>query len=162
MRLLYRSKQQGARVMTRSEIREHIFRLVFRLEFNDPSEMPAQISMYFTDVYKDDETGEGEAFKICLFSDDEEAYIKNKYDSIASRRSELDEIINKNSKGWDVSRIGKVDLAILRLAVYEVLFDDDIPVGVAIDEAVELAKKYGQDESSSFVNGILASVAKSL
>ncbi len=141
--------------MTRSEIREHIFRLVFRLEFNDPSEMPAQLSRYFTDAYKDDES-------ICLFSDDDEAYIKNKYDSIASRISELDEMINQNSKGWDVSRIGKVDLAILRLAVYEVLFDDDIPVGVAIDEAVELAKKYGQDESSSFVNGILASVAKSI
>ena len=148
--------------MTRSEIREHIFRLVFRLEFNDVSEMPSQLSRYFEDVYRDEEEGDGEAFKICSFSEEEEGYIKAKYDSIVSRLSELDDIINKNSKGWDVSRIGKVDLAILRLAVYEVLFDDDIPVGVAIDEAVELAKKYGQDESSSFVNGILASVAKSI
>lgn len=148
--------------MTRSEIREHIFRLVFRLEFNDVSEMPAQLSRYFEDVYKDEDEDGAEGFKICHFSDDEEAYIKAKYDNIVTRLSELDDIINKNSKGWDVSRIGKVDLAILRLAVYEVLFDDDIPVGVAIDEAVELAKKYGQDESSSFVNGILASVAKSI
>lgn len=148
--------------MTRSEIREHIFRLVFRLEFNDVSEMPAQLSRYFEDVYKDEDEDGAEGFKICRFSDDDEAYIKAKYDNIVTRLSELDDVINKNSKGWDVSRIGKVDLAILRLAVYEVLFDDDIPVGVAIDEAVELAKKYGQDESSSFVNGILASVAKSI
>lgn len=146
--------------MTRSEIREHIFKLVFRLEFNDVSEMPAQLSRYFEDVYKDDEEGEG--LKIVSFTDEEEGYVKTKYDSIVARLPELDDIINKNSKGWDVGRIGKVDLAILRLAVYEVLFDDDIPVGVAIDEAVELAKKYGQDESSSFVNGILASVAKSI
>lgn len=148
--------------MTRSEIREHIFKLVFRLEFNDISEMPAQLSRYFEDVYRDEEAENGQAMKICLFSEDEEGYIKGKYDNIVSRLQELDDIINRNSKGWEVSRIGKVDLAILRLAVYEVLFDDDIPVGVAIDEAVELAKKYGQDESSSFVNGILASVAKSI
>lgn len=148
--------------MTRSEIREHIFKLVFRLEFNDVSEMPAQLSRYFEDVYRDEEAEDGQPMKICLFSEAEEGYIKNKYDSIVARISELDDIINRNSRGWEVSRIGKVDLAILRLAVYEVLFDDDIPVGVAIDEAVELAKKYGQDESSSFVNGILASVAKSI
>ena len=133
--------------MTRSEIREHIFRLVFRLEFNEASEMPAQLQRYFIEKN---------------FSEDEEAYIKGKYDRIVSMLPSLDEVINGNSKGWDVGRIGKVDLAILRLAVYEILHDDDIPVGVAIDEAVELAKKYGQDESSSFINGILASVAKSI
>ena len=133
--------------MTRSEIREHIFRLVFRLEFNEASEMPAQLQRYFIEKN---------------FSEDEEAYIKGKYDRIVSMLPSLDEVISGNSKGWDVGRIGKVDLAILRLAVYEILHDDDIPVGVAIDEAVELAKKYGQDESSSFVNGILASVAKSI
>ena len=145
--------------MTRSEIREHIFKLVFRLEFNDASEMPAQLARYFEDVYKDDDDA---SERVCLFSDDEEAYIKDKYDGIVSKLSEVDDMINKNARGWDVSRLGKVDLAILRLAVYEVMFDDDIPTGVAIDEAVELAKKYGQEESSSFVNGILASVAKSI
>ncbi|MCR4807627.1 MAG: transcription antitermination factor NusB [Lachnospiraceae bacterium] len=147
--------------MTRSEIREHIFRLVFRLEFNEASEMPAQLQRYFSDVFRDDENDSGD-LKIVSFSEDEEAYIKGKYDRIVSMLPSLDEVISGNSKGWDVGRIGKVDLAILRLAVYEILHDDDIPVGVAIDEAVELAKKYGQDESSSFVNGILASVAKSI
>lgn len=149
--------------MTRSEVREHIFRLVFRVEFNAEEEMPEQLKMYFEDPYKEDllsDTPEDDD-RLCLFSEDDEEYIRVKYDRIVSMLSELDGIINKNSKGWDTARMGKVDLAILRLAVYEVLFDDKIPVGVAIDEAVELAKKYGQDESASFINGILAGVAKS-
>lgn len=149
--------------MTRSEVREHIFRLVFRVEFNDADRMPEQIRRYFEDTYKEDMGSDApeDADKLCLFSEEDEAYIRNKYDSIVALIPRLDEIINDNSKGWDTARLGKVDLAILRLAVYEVVFDDEIPVGVAIDEAVELAKKYGQDESPSFINGILAGVARS-
>lgn len=149
--------------MTRSEVREHIFRLVFRVEFNDPGEMPEQIRRYFEDNYKEDlssDTPEDDD-RLCLFSEDDEKYIRAKYNRIVEKLPELDELINSNSKGWDTARMGKADLAILRLAVYETVFDDDIPIGVAIDEAVELAKKYGQDESASFVNGILAGVAKS-
>lgn len=149
--------------MTRSEVREHIFRLVFRVEFNAEDEMSEQLKMYFEDPYKEDlmsDTPEDDD-RLCLFSEDDEEYIRGKYDRIVSMLPELDGIINKNSKGWDTARMGKTDLAILRLAVYEVLFDDQIPVGVAIDEAVELAKKYGQYESASFINGILAGVAKS-
>lgn len=149
--------------MTRSEVREHIFRLVFRIEFNEAEEMPEQLKLYFEDNYKEDlnsETPEDDD-RLCLFSEEDEAYIRGKYDRIAAMIPQLDKIINDNSKGWDTARMGKVDLAILRLAVYEAVFDDDIPVGVAIDEAVELAKKYGQDESASFINGILAGVAKS-
>jgi N utilization substance protein B len=148
--------------MTRSEIREHIFKLVFRREFNSPEEMPGQLKIYFEDNYKentDSDTPEDDD-RLCLFKEDEEAYIKQKYERIASRIDELDGIINEHSRGWDTKRMGKVDLSILRLAVYEIVYDDDIPVGVAIDEAVELAKKYGQDESASFVNGILAGIAK--
>ena len=62
------------------------------------------------------------------------------------------------TRGWKTARMGKVDLTLLRLAVYEIKFEDDIPTGVAINEAVELAKKYGTDDSSSFVNGILAKI----
>lgn len=149
--------------MTRSEVREHIFRLVFRVEFNDESQMPEQLMRYFKDTCKEDlssDTPEDDD-RICLFSEEDEAYIRKKYDAIVSMLPQLDGIINRHSKGWDTGRIGKADLAILRLAVYEALYDDDIPVGVAIDEAVELAKKYGQDESASFINGILAGVVKS-
>ena len=148
--------------MTRSEIRKHIFKLVFRREFNSADEMPGQLKIYFENTYKEDtdsDTPEDDD-RLCLFKEDEEAYIKAKYERIASLIDELDVIINRYSRGWDTKRMGKVDLAILRLAVYEIRYDDDIPVGVAIDEAVELAKKYGQDESASFVNGILAGIAK--
>ena len=71
----------------------------------------------------------------------------------------LDEMINKTAKGWETSRMGKVDLTLIRLAVYEIKYDDEIPTGVAINEAVELAKKFGQDNSPSFINGILAKFA---
>ena len=72
---------------------------------------------------------------------------------------ELDKQIEEVSVGWKLNRMSKVDLAILRLAAYELLLDENIPTGVAINEAVELAKKYGGDSSSSFVNGILAKLA---
>ena len=68
--------------------------------------------------------------------------------------------MNEKATGWKTSRMNKVDLAILRLAVYEIKWDDDVPVKVAINEAVELSKKFGGDESSSFVNGILGKIAK--
>ena len=68
-------------------------------------------------------------------------------------------MIEEVSEGWKIKRMGRVDLSIMRLAVYEMKYDEDIPVRVAINEAVEIAKKYGQDNSPSFVNGILAKVA---
>ena len=142
--------------MTRSLVREHLFKLLFRIEFNQPQDMPEQIRLYFTDGFADEDhesTG----------SDVPEAdrqYIIDKYEHIVSHIPEIDEMIDRSARGWSISRIGKVELAILRLAVYEMLYDDDIPVGVAIDEAVELSKKFGQDTSGPFVNGILASLAK--
>ena len=150
--------------MTRAEVREHIFKLIFRVEFNDPEDMPEQIRVYFEDPYKEDlnsDTPESDD-RVCLFSEENEAYITGKYNAITGMLGELDKCINEASKGWDTARMGKVELAILRLAVYEMKYDDNIPVGVAIDQAVELAKKYGQDESASFVNGILATVAKTV
>ena len=70
--------------------------------------------------------------------------------------STMKTMINEKSKGWSTDRMGKVDLTIIRLAVYEMKYDDTIPEGVAINEAVELAKKFGQDESAGFINGVLA------
>ena len=82
-----------------------------------------------------------------------------KFDAIKEKITEIDEKINQVAKGWKTQRMGKAELAILRLAVYEMMYDDTIPVKVAIDEAVNLAKKYGGDGSPSFVNGILAKLA---
>ena len=73
---------------------------------------------------------------------------------------EIDQIIQNNTTGWTKERIAKVDLAILRLALYEILFRDDIPDSVSINEAIELAKKYSTDESGSFVNGVLGKIIR--
>ncbi len=144
--------------MTRSLIREHLFKLVFRIEFNAPEDMPDQVRLYFEDACPEDDQ------KSCGsdIPEDDAAYIRDKFERITEHLSQLDEKIAGAAKGWSISRIGKVELAILRLAVFEMLCDDDIPVGVAIDEAVELSKRFGQESSGSFVNGILATLAKQI
>ena len=134
--------------MGRRELREQIFLLLFRVEFNDPSEMPAQLQMFFeTDNYED------EAVK---WTEKDTTYIKDKYNRIMECLPELDKALNEKSENWDISRMGKVELTILRLAAYEILKDEDVPASVAIKEAVEIAKKFGQDGSGAFVNAILA------
>lgn len=132
--------------MGRRELREQIFKLLFRVEFNEPEDMPEQEKLFF-------EEEENAA------SGKDEEYILRKYGNIAAKLEEIDAMINKEAKGWETSRMGKVDLTLIRLAVYEIKYDDEIPTGVAINEAVELAKKFGQDSSPAFVNGVLAKFA---
>lgn len=128
--------------MRRSEIREHIFKLVFCGDFHSAEELPQQVQRYFEELTE--------------ATEEEHSYIESKVDSIRSRIPELDRRIDEVAQGWKTQRMGKAELAILRLAVYEMFFDEDVPVKVAINEAVELARKYGGDDSPSFVNGILA------
>ena len=90
----------------------------------------------------------------------DQSYMEEKYRRIVEKLPELDRRIEETAKSWRISRMGKVDLTILRLAVYEMEFDDDVPVGVAINEAVELSKKFGGDDSPAFVNGILGKIGK--
>ena len=132
--------------MKRSELREHIFRMIFGYEFNSDAEMPEQMQLYFEQL--DEEDG--------VPTEAEIAYIRDKALNVILKTEEIDEMLNKNTKGWKTSRMNKVDLSILRLAVYEMKWDDEIPEGVAIDQAVELAKKYSGDEGPSFINGVLA------
>jgi N utilization substance protein B len=129
----------------RSELREHIFRLVFGVEFNEEDEMPQQLKLYF-DQLEDAKEKDLE-------------YIRTKAQQIAQKIPEIDRMVNEHTKGWKTTRMNKVDLSILRVAVYEMQWDDDVPVGVAIDEAVELAKKYSGEDGPSFVNGVLAKLA---
>ena len=77
-----------------------------------------------------------------------------------SNGHEIDRLLGETAEGWKVSRMGKTDLTVLRLAVYEMEFDEDVPVGVAVNEAVELSKKFGGDGSPAFVNGILGKIGK--
>ena len=86
-------------------------------------------------------------------------YIKEKLFKVIDVLPELDVKLADKVEGWDINRMGKVDLTILRLALYEMTYDDEIPEGVAINEAVELAKKFGQDNSKAFVNGVLSKFA---
>ncbi len=132
--------------MVRTELREHIFKMLFQIEFNDAAEMPEHLTNYF-------EMLEDAAEK-------DKEYIRKKYEAIVSHVPEIDALINENTKGWKTSRMNKVDLTILRLGVYEMKWDDEIPTGVAINEAVELAKKFSGGDSPSFVNGVLGKLAK--
>jgi N utilization substance protein B len=86
-------------------------------------------------------------------------YIQKKLEAVVEKLEEIDAILNEKATGWKTSRMNKVDLAILRLAVYEIKWDDDVPVKVAINEAVELAKKFSGEEGPAFVNGVLAKIA---
>ncbi len=135
--------------MKRSELREHIFRMIFGYEFNSDAEMPEQMQLYFEQL--DEEDG--------IPTEADIIYIREKALNVILKTEEIDELLNKNTKGWKTVRMNKVDLSILRLAVYEMKWDDEIPEGVAIDQAVELAKKYSGDEGPSFVNGVLAKLA---
>ncbi len=128
--------------MTRSLMREHIFKILFRVEFHSREELEEQARFYFDDVKN--------------ASEDERVQISSKVLAIADKLDEIDEQINNVSEGWPTSRLGKAELSIMRLAVYEMKYDDDIPVNVAVNEAVELAKKYGADNAPSFINGVLA------
>ena len=122
--------------MGRSELREHIFRILFRIEFQPKEEMEEQLALYLEEL---------ESAK-----DTEKEYIRTKYAAIAEKVEMIDEKINASVTGWKTSRMGKVDLTILRLAVYEIEWDEEVPQGVAINEAVELAKRYGGEESPFF------------
>jgi len=132
--------------MNRRSLREQVFKLLFRVEFILKEEMEEQCRLFLE--HEDVEIAEQDA-----------DHIVGKYTAIHEKLEEIDGALNEKVEGWDTGRMGKVDLTILRLAVYEILFDETIPTGVAINEAVELAKKFGQDSSPAFVNGVLAKFA---
>lgn len=132
--------------MKRRELREHIFELLFRVEFNDREEMPQQMQLFFESLPE--------------LSQEDQIYMQKKYEQIMDKLPEIDRLLGETAEGWKVSRMGKTELTILRLAVYEMTFDADVPVGVAVNEAVELSKKFGGDGSPAFVNGILGKIGK--
>ena len=89
-------------------------------------------------------------------------YIDNVVNGVANREEDLNTQIRKFSIGWDITRISKLARCILQLAIYEILYVEDVPTGVAVSEAVRIAKKYDGDDAGSFINGILGSFARSL
>lgn len=131
--------------MGRSELREHIFKMIFGLEFTEEEQIEKQLELYLDQL---DEV-----------SEKDRSYMLAKTKAIAEKVCEIDAMINENATGWKTTRMNKVDLSILRLAVYEMKFDDDVPVKVAINEAVELAKRFSGDEGPAFINGVLGKLA---
>ena len=128
--------------MTRKEAREQAFVLIFEKQFRDDS--PDEILNY--------------AKEIRGFEADE--YTELVFRGVNDRCAQLDDIISANLKNWKLERVSKVALAVLRLAVYEMKFIEDVPLSVSINEAVELCKKFAAKDDASFVNGILGSIAK--
>lgn len=130
--------------MTRRALRDNIFRILFKVEFNSIDEMSEQIDFSVSDIED--------------ISDSDKNYIVDKTNKIISLIDEIDTIIEQISDGWRIERLGKAELAILRLAVYEMKFDEDVPFKVAINEALELSKVYCNEEAKNFINGLLAKV----
>jgi len=129
--------------MTRVMAREEAFILIFEKIFNKEAttEEILELALEVRDLEADD-------------------YIKTVFSGVFENVNALDALISEKAVGWKISRISKTSLAILRLAIFEIKFMDDIPESVSINEAVELCKKYATKEDASFVNGILASVVK--
>ena len=129
--------------MTRRGIREQIFKLLFRAEFNAQEEMPEQARLFF-------ESGD------MIVTPEDQRVIYDKMTAVLERIPELDAKLKEKIEGWTLERVGKVELTILRLALYEILEDENVPDQVAVSEAVDLGKKFGQDNSGAFINGVLA------
>ncbi len=129
-------------MLSRKMAREQAFILIFEKIFNDTS---------VEEIFE-------AAVDVRGFETDE--YCISVFNGVYDKKDELDNIISENSNGWSVSRIGKVALAVMRLAIYEMLYRKDIPISVSVNEAVELCKKFALPEDASFVNGVLGSVAK--
>lgn len=134
--------------MTRRQMREHAFKELFLTEFYQQEEFASQCSVYLEEQENLEPDVQEELWDRAL--------------RMSKRVPELDKRINAVAEGWKTGRMGKVDLTILRLALYEILYDDGVPVKVAINEAVEIAKKYGGEDSASFVNAILGKLVKGL
>ena len=132
-------------IMTRREAREAVFGLIFESEFRKDESAE---EIYYSSVENRE------------ISEDE--YIKKAYFTVVEKKEEIDGLIGEHSNGWKTSRLTAVSRSVLRLCVYEMLYEDEIPYNVSINEAVELSKKYDDEKARPFVNGVLNSIKKEL
>lgn len=134
--------------MLRSQVREEVFKILFRLPFTDKTDMAEQIDFSMEEL-------EGK-------SEENLTYIRNKVNAVLEQIDIIDARISACCEGWNLNRIGKSEIAIMRIAVYEILFEEDVPNRVAINEAVELSKLYCDEDAKGFVNAVLGKVEKSI
>lgn len=151
--------------MNRKTEREFTFKLLFMSDFYEKKELGDELLLYFDAPFPfEDKEGESTSPETLTslkesVNEEDRRRIVARYVDIIDKLDDIDKRISQVSKGWTIDRIGKVELAVLRLAVYEIVYDENIPTSVAINEAVELSKKFGPQDSYSFVNGILARFA---
>ncbi len=134
--------------MTKREEREKLFQLIFDCDFYEKADLEEQFDLF----RRLQMPTEKEAFEV----------IKQKAEKIISKTGEIDMMLTKASTGWPLTRMGKCELQIMRLAAYEILYDEEVPTSVAINEAVELGKIYGNDLAPSFINGVLGKFARGI
>lgn len=146
--------------MTRANARELAVHLIYGRDFTG-EEPQVVVSTRLDKEYYEKLSAENQVYTERP-SRAQMAYIDNVVSGVANRADELNEQIQKFSIGWDVSRISRLTRAIMQLAMFEILYVEDVPTGVAISEAVRLAKMYDGDDTGSFVNGILGAFARSL
>ena len=146
--------------MTRANARELAVHLIYGRDFT--GEEPEQVvsvrlaKEYYTKLSQENEIYAERPNRAQI------AYLDKVVSGVANRSEDLNAEIQKYAIGWDISRISRLTRAIMQLAIYEILYVEDVPTGVAVSEAVRLAKKYDGDDTGSFVNGILGSFARSL
>ncbi len=145
---IYFSKSREDKDMLRSQVREEVFKILFRLPFTEKREMEEQIDFSLEEL-------EGK-------SEENLIYIRNKVNAVIEQLNVIDARIEECCEGWNLNRIGRAELALMRIAVYEMMFEEDVPKGVAINEAVELSKKYCDEDAKGFVNAVLGKVEKTL
>ncbi len=131
--------------MNRRQCREEVFKILFGLEFHPREEVENQIRLALEEIPD--------------LKEEDETFIHDRVAQIADHCEEIDAAVNEAAQKWKTTRMGKAELALIRLAVYEIKYDEKISPAIAINEAVELAKRYGGKESPGFVNGILAKFA---
>lgn len=134
--------------MLRSQVREEIFKILFRYPFNNAEDMEEQIEFSISEL-------EGK-------SDKNINYIRDKVKDILIKLEDVDSKISECCEGWSIDRIGKAEIAIMRIATYEIMFEEDMPSSVAVNEAVELTKMYCDEDAKGFVNAVLGKVVKNV
>jgi len=134
--------------MLRSQVREEIFKIIFRYPFNTKEEMTEQVDYSLEEL-------EGK-------SDKNINYIRDKVKGIIDNIDDIDNKISDCCEGWSIDRIGKAEVAIMRIATYEIMYEEDVPSSVAVNEAVELSKIYCDEDAKGFVNAVLGKVVKSV
>lgn len=140
--------------MSRTLAREDAFKMIFEIRIT--GSQPEDVISYLCETASED----NDMWALNHVSEEDLSYIRSVVGGIEEQLDEINSIISKNLIKWDIGRLSKTTLSILQLAVYEIKYIDNIPNKVAANEAVNLAKKYGENNSPAFINGILASVIK--